>query len=251
MNKSGFRYEQDSITMIPHGAFRAIIKGISGKYHKQKQQRQQATSIIIIISHHVYSAIMFLFFVAQSGTLIRNVRGEWKKWGKGKPVVWLLIFPHKFSLDGCCFPYDFHTHKKSVSSATELNNYSLIINPPFVCWKLFFDLWFFNKLHRFIARKRFAFFLFFFFAAVENPIFNGKGSFFFVWRHRRNLYRTLLNEAICQANDPKADNKLMSFHDLRQDCFGNATRKTKKKTAREMTNQSAEIFVKQHVLEWR
>lgn len=58
-----------------------------------------------------------------------------------------------------------------------------------------------------------------------------RGLFFFVLcivkRHRRNLYRTLLNEAICQANDPKADNKLMSFHDLRQDCFGNATRKTK------------------------
>jgi hypothetical protein len=58
--------------MIPHGAFRSpLSKRENGKYHKQKQQRQQATSIIIIISHHVYIAIMF--FVAQSGALIRNV----------------------------------------------------------------------------------------------------------------------------------------------------------------------------------
>lgn len=115
---------------FPMGHYEPLSKGMrkKKKYHKQKQQRQQATSIIIIISHHVYIAIMF--FVAQSGALIRNVR----KRGEGKrTVLWLLIFTHKFSLVRFmwfpCSPISLIRERKH----SRIRNYSLIINLPFMC----------------------------------------------------------------------------------------------------------------------
>lgn len=130
----------------------------NGKYHNQTQQWQQATSIIIIISHHVYIAIMF--FVAQSGALIRNGA----RYGRGgkKTVLWLLISPHKFFLVRLMAAI-FH-----VISLLQTNwaigficegilNYRLIINPPFMCCAYFSlsscDLWFFNKLYRKLRRS--------------------------------------------------------------------------------------------------